>query len=93
MVEVKVSWWSKLCKFIAGIFSDSQGIPSMNRVLSFMYGIAAIVFGILMFSHTKEQIVVNSYIFWLPVVFMLVAMIGKNVQKLIEVIVEKKNIK
>jgi len=83
-VEPKVSGWSKFWKFIGGVFSDAQGIPSMNRVLSFMFGIASVVFGILMFSHTKGQNVLNSYEFWLTVVFMMVAMLGKNVQNIVE---------
>jgi len=88
--EVKETWWTKLWKFIGAVFSTDTGVPSMNRVLSFIFGIASVVFAGIMFVHSANNKVLDKNEMWLVIVFMVVAMLGKNIQKIVEMIVEKK---
>lgn len=72
-------------KFFGRMFSDNEGNPSVARLLSLMFGVTACVYAFL------ERGNLEKFDLWLILSLALIAMIGKNVQKVIEVIVEKYN--
>jgi len=80
----------KFWEFIGWFFKDDEGYPSMMRVVSFLNALAAIFFGILMFSHTKGGSLINPYEFYLSCYFALLAVLGKHAQKIVERYVDKK---
>lgn len=85
----KKTFW----EFIAGFFRDNEP-ESMNRVLSLLFGCAAVAFGIIMLIHIGEQkTVLDRYEFWISVVFAFLALVNKNIQKLAEIALQKIQLK
>ena len=80
---------AKFFAFIGWFFKDTEGDPSMNRLLCFLFGIASILFGILMFTRSGNTKVIDHYEFWLSLTFAVIAILGKNIQKIVESAVDK----
>jgi len=80
----------KFLEFIGWFFKDDNGHPSMMRVLSLMNEIAGIVFGTMMMIHALNEGTVNPYEFYLSGYFVLLAILGKGSQKLVEKYIDKK---
>lgn len=78
-------------EYIGWFFKDDSGYPSMMRLLSFINGIAGIVFGILMMVHARKTGQVNQYEFYLSAYFSLLAVVGKQAQKIVEWYIDKKS--
>lgn len=76
-------------EYIGWFFKDDRGYPSMMRLLSFINGVTGIVFGSLMMVHASHTGQVNPYEFYLSAYFALLAVLGKQSQKIVERYIDK----
>lgn len=81
----------KLFKFIAGFFrEDAQ--ESMTRLNSLIFALTSVCFGLLSFRHANYHPEFNRTIVLLvslSILFAVIAVLGKNIQKIIEKLVGK----
>ena len=83
--KVKKTFW----QFLAGFFRDDEP-ESMNRLLSLIFGLASVAFGILtIIMLNKHPKVLESPMLWLSIGFAVLALVNKNISKLIEILLSK----
>ena len=80
---------AKFFSYVGWFFKDTNGDPSTNRLLCFLFGLASITFGVLMLTRSANTKVIDHYEFWLALAFAVIAILGKNIQKIVESAVDK----